>query len=52
MLLKLLFYLDKQSSTSDNGDSIHATLHSMLQNIRKDIAPDDDRAADSDEWSD
>ena len=52
MLLKLLFYLDKQSSTSDNSDSIHATLEGMLQNIRKDIAPDDDRAADSDEWSD
>jgi len=43
---------DKQSSTSDNSDSIHATLAGMLQNIRKDIAPDDDRAADSDEWSD
>ena len=53
ILLKLLiFFLDKQSSTSDNSDSIHATLAGMLQNIRKDIAPDDDRAADSDEWSD
>jgi len=44
---------DKRSSSDNNSDSIHATLAQMLGHIRKDIAPDDDdRAADSDEWSD